>query len=67
MIIKVLMVIVCLNIVQIFIFKVVFILFFKLWEQNDMHVYLHWYASQTFQYLSISALVKRGTFSKDDP
>ena len=68
MIIKVLMVIVCLNIVQIFIFKVVFILFLKLWEQNDMHVYLHWYASQTFQYVCPSLpLSKEALFQKMTP
>ena len=59
MIIKVLIVIVCLNIVQIFIFKIVFILFLKLWEQNDMQAYLHWYASQTFQYVCPSLLLSK--------
>ena len=53
------MVIVCLNIVQIFIFKIVFILFLKLWEQNDMQAYLHWYASQTFQYVCPSLLLSK--------
>ena len=68
MIIEVLMAIVCLNTVQIFIFKVVFILFFKLWEQNDMHVYLHWYASQTFQYVCPSLpLSKEALFQKMTP
>ena len=68
MIIKILMVIVCLNIVQIFIFKVVFILFFKLWEQNDMHVYLRWYASQTFQYVFPSLpLSKEALFQEMTP
>ena len=38
---KVLMVIICLNIVQIFTFKVGFRLFLSLWEQTDMHGYLH--------------------------
>ena len=62
------MVIVCLNIVQVFIFKVVFILFFKLWEQNDMHVYLHWYASQTFQYVCPSLpLSKEALFQNITP
>ena len=48
---KVLMVIICLNIVQIFTFKVGFRLFLSLWEQADMHGYLHWYDSHTFQYI----------------
>ena len=41
---------------------------FKLWEQNDMHVYLHWYASQTFQYVCPSLpLSKEALFQKMTP